>query len=64
MDFKLIKEETYHYKWPEDWEDIMWPESEYSTVTIPEGYKVDAVIFDPENNEIHYFLKEINDSNI
>lgn len=67
MDFKLmffcysemIKEEVFHYNWPEDWEDIMWPGGEYSTVKIPEGYKVDAVIFDSDNNEIHYFLKEV-----
>lgn len=69
MDFKLlffcysqiIKEEIYHYKWPEDWESLMWADSEYSTVKIPEGYVVDAVLFDSENNELHYFLKEVND---
>lgn len=54
----LLKEESYNYNYPEDWEDLMNPGGEYSSVKVPDGFLVDWISYTPALEQVTYYCLE------
>lgn len=53
---KIVEETTFDYKYPEDWESLMWPNDDFSIISVPKGFKVKTVKFKIHLSEIYYYL--------
>lgn len=58
IDGRVLKEESYNYNYPEDWEDLMDPGGEYSSVEIPDGFVVDWISYFPSLEQVNYYCLE------
>ena len=54
----VLKVEYYNYKYPEDWENLMDPGGEYSTVKVPGGFVVDWISYLPSLEQLNYYCVE------
>ena len=55
----VIQEENFNYKWPEDWDDLMEPDGNYSCVKSPKGYAVNTISYNPRLKTITYICRRV-----
>lgn len=55
----IIQEEDFNYMYPEDWEALMDPDSEYAWVKSPKGFKIKFIVYDPETQTLIYKCRRL-----